>query len=172
MIFFYCKMMKSHMGLLVNRSAKLPIHTLLFFLGVRGLGGAGVDSRKTCSGSGSCMASVCTSTSLTRTVLGGLNLSHQQAESHLASLNYAAMLQRCNYARLCCGVVLAAMLCCQVVILHLCMIVSVYIFLQTAEYTSVYVLCCLTNAFRQKLYHGHQLCRIMQPMVLQQSVMF
>ncbi len=69
-----CKMKKSHMGLLVNMSAKLPIHTLLFFLGVRGLGGAGVDSRKTCSGSGSCMASVCTSASLTRTALGGLNL--------------------------------------------------------------------------------------------------
>ncbi len=79
--------MKSHVGLLVNRSTKLPIHTLLFFLGVRGLGGAGGGSKKACSGSGSCMASVCTSASPTNTALGGLSLSHQQAESHLASLN-------------------------------------------------------------------------------------
>ncbi len=79
-----CKTM-SHMGLLVNRSTKLPIHTLLFFLGVRGLGGAGGVSKKTCSGSGSSMASVCTSASLTSTALGGLSLTHQQAESHLAS---------------------------------------------------------------------------------------
>ena len=78
-------MMKSHMGLLVNRSTKLPIHTLLFFLGVRGLHGAGVGSKTACSGSGSCMASVCTSASLTGIALGGLNLSHQQAESRLAS---------------------------------------------------------------------------------------
>ena len=83
--------MMSHMGLLVNRSTKLPIHTLLFFLGVRGLGDAGVDSNMTCSGSGSCMASVCTSASLTSTALGGLNLSHQQAESHLASPNSYVM---------------------------------------------------------------------------------
>ena len=31
----------THTGLLVNRSRKLPIHTLLFFLGVRGVGGGG-----------------------------------------------------------------------------------------------------------------------------------
>jgi len=73
------------MGLLVKRSKKLPIHTLLFFLGVRGLAEAGGVSKKTCSGSGSFMASVCTSASLTSTALGGLSLTHQQAESHLAS---------------------------------------------------------------------------------------
>ncbi|KAA6414353.1 MAG: hypothetical protein FRX49_13702 [Trebouxia sp. A1-2] len=43
-------MMRSHMGLLVNRSTKLPIHTLLFFLGVRGLGGPGGGSKKGAEG--------------------------------------------------------------------------------------------------------------------------
>lgn len=40
----------------------------------------------------------------------------------------------CNYARLCCGITLAAMVCCQIVILHLFTIASVYTSLQTAEH--------------------------------------
>ena len=65
------------MGLLVNSSTKLPIQALLFFLGERGVGGGGGASMMTASASGSCMGSVCTSTSPNGTALDGRSLCQQ-----------------------------------------------------------------------------------------------
>ena len=62
------------MGLLANRSTKLPIQILLLFFNVRGLEGNGGASIISNEGGGASMGSVCTSTSLTATGLCGLTL--------------------------------------------------------------------------------------------------
>lgn len=62
------------MGLLINRSTKLPIQTLLLFFGVPGLGSGEGASTILAGGAGASMGSVCTSNSLTETGLCGLSL--------------------------------------------------------------------------------------------------